>query len=71
MTQPKCRERAKRAARLAADHGIDDRAGDGRYAAVVLRDGSAELVRGDDIHGLLTLGELVALIDLDYEAGGR
>jgi hypothetical protein len=63
--------RAKRAARLAAEYGVDDRAGTGRYAAVVCRDGSAECARGDEIDGLLALGELIALLDLDYDAGTR
>jgi hypothetical protein len=38
---------------------------------VVLRDGRAEFVRGDDIDGLLALGELVTLVDLDYDPGPR
>jgi hypothetical protein len=60
--------RAQRATRLAAEYDVDDGCGTGRYAAVVLRDGRAELARGDDIDGLLALGELVALVDLDYDA---
>ena len=71
MAEPESHSRARRAARLAAEYGVDDRAGTGRYAAVVGRDGRAELVRGDDIDGLLTQGELVALVDLDYDAGAR
>jgi hypothetical protein len=67
MSAPEGPARAKRAARLAAEHGVDDQGGSGRWAAVVLRDGRAEFVRGDDIDGLLALGELVALVDLDYE----
>jgi len=59
--------RAERAGRLAAEYGIDDRAGTGRYAAVVHRDGRAEFVRGDDIDGLLLVGDLVVLVDLDYD----
>jgi hypothetical protein len=38
---------------------------------VVRRNGRARLVRGGDIDGLLALGELVALVDLDYDAGTR
>jgi hypothetical protein len=57
--------RAERATRLAAEYDVDDRRGTGRYAAVVLR---AALARGDDIDGLLAPGELVAPVDLDYDA---
>jgi hypothetical protein len=71
MSAPETPARAKRAARLAAEHGVNDQAGTGRYAAVVNRDGRAEFVRGDDIDGLLALGELVALVDLDYDPGPR
>ena len=71
MSAPESPARAKRAAWLAAEHGVDDRGGSGRWAAVVLRDGRAEFVRGDDIDGLLALGELVALVNLDYEPRPR
>ena len=71
MVTPEPASRAERAARLDAEYGVDDRASTGRYAAVVRRNGRAEFVRGDAIDGLLASGELVALVDLDYDARAR
>jgi hypothetical protein len=61
--------RARRAARLAAEYGVSDPPDTGRYAAVVHRAGRAPADRSDGIDGRLAQGELVALVDLDYDGG--
>jgi hypothetical protein len=52
---------------LASDYGVDSRVGSGRYAAVVRRGEHTELVCGATIRELLGRGELLALLDLDYD----
>ena len=58
--------RENRLAQLAAEHGAAARPGSGRYAAIIAGADGPRLAQADAIDELFALGEVRALVNLDY-----
>lgn len=61
MIDDAAQRRTRRAERLASEYQVAVRVGEGRFAAVVRREGQTELVYGETIAELVDRGDLLAL----------
>jgi len=59
-------QRANRAAKFAASHGLDAPIGSGRYVAVVLAPRGKRLLQADHVDDRFDADEVLALVNLDH-----